>query len=167
MTTTRVSTRQINCPHGTFYSNATQAIANVANTQKIALELDADVHGLTHSLVTNNSRIYVDLTGSYEVIFSGIADLSSAPANKHLEVWIAIDNSPVTDSNTRIEIPTASVEMTVAVGYILDLTAGQYIEMETWGDATTCRWLATAAGALPTRPATPSVIVTMKMIGGY
>lgn len=74
--TTRVSARQFATPHGTFYSLATQAIANVANVQAIAFEYDDDVHGFTHSTVTNNSRIYAPYTGSYEIIVSGIADLS-------------------------------------------------------------------------------------------
>ena len=154
-------------PHGTFYSNVTQAIANIAATQKIALELESDVHGFTHNLVTNNSRIYAESSGSYEIIFSGIADLAALPANKHLEVWIAVDGTPVTDSNTRVEIPTNSVEMTVAVAFQLDLNAGQYFEIETWGDDTDCRWMATAAAVGPVRPAVPSVIVTAKKISSY
>lgn len=166
MTTTRVSGRQSKVPHGTFYSLATQAIANVAATQVIALEKDVDVRGLTHSTVTNNSRITVPFTGTYEIIFSGIADLASGSPNKHLEVWPAINGSAVTDSNTIVEITSLTTEMTVAVAYILDMTAGQYLELITWGDATTCEWLATAAAAGPTRPACPSVIVTVKMISG-
>lgn len=153
-------------PHGTFYSNTTQAIANTANTQAVALELDTDVHGLTHDLAVNNSRVYVQSSGSYDIIFSGIADLTLG-ANKHLEVWIAIDGTDVTDSNTRVEIISANVEMTVAVSFIANLNAGQYFEIMTWGDSTSCQWLATAAAAGPARPAVPSVIVTAKKISSY
>lgn len=167
MTNTRVTARQFNTPHGTFYSLATQAIVNVAAVQTIALEEDDDVHGLTHDTVTNNSRIYIVYPGSYEIIFSGICDIASGAVNKHIEVWPAIDGSAVTDSNTRVHIASLATEMTVVVAFILDLTAGQYIEMQTWGDATTVEWLATAAAAGPTRPAVPSVIMTVKQIGGY
>jgi hypothetical protein len=87
-------------PHGTFYSLATQAIANTAAVQAIALEKDEDVHGLTHDLAVNNSRIYVQSSGSYELIFSGIVDLTALPAGKYIEVWPAIDGTAAPDSNT-------------------------------------------------------------------
>lgn len=151
-------------PHGTFYSLATQAIADVNNVQAIALEKDTDNEGFTHSLVTNNSRIYIPFSGAYELVFSGIADLAAAPANKHMHIFPAINGTPVTDSNTIVEIVTASIEMTVAVSYILEITAGQYLEMQTWGDSTNCQWLATAAGTSPTRPACPSIILTVKLV---
>ena len=164
MATTSTTGRQHSTPHGTFYSLATQAIANTAAVQAIALEYDSDVHELTHSTVTNNSRITVPYTGSYEVIFSGIADLASGAVNKHIHIWPAIDGTAVSDSNTIVQLVSLTTEMTVAVGYILDMTAGQYVEMITWGDATTCEWLATAASSTPDKPACPSVIVTVKMI---
>lgn len=165
MSTTRVSARQFNTPHGTFYSLTSQAIADTGAVQAVALEEEVDVHGLTHSTVTNNSRIYADLTGSYEIIFSGIANTGTA--NKHIEVWIAINGSAVADTNTRVHIPTSTAEFTVAVAFVFDMTAGQYVELMTWGDGTDVSWLATAAAAGPDRPAVPSVIATMKMIGGY
>lgn len=167
MTTTKLKGKQVSVPHGTFYSLATQAIANVANVQAVALEKDADLNGLTHDKVTNNDRIYVPYTGSYLITFSGISDLSAAPGNKHICIWPTIDGTAVTDSNTRVEIANATQEMTVAVSFILNVTAGHYISFQTWGDATTVEWLATAAAAGPTRPAVPSVIITVNMINAY
>jgi len=70
------------------------------------------------------------------------------------------------DSNTRVQITSLASEMTVAVGFIIDLNAGQYFEIMTWGDATTVEWLATAA-RLANAPAVPSVIVTAKKISSY
>jgi hypothetical protein len=151
-------------PHGTFYSSSTQAIANTANTQKITFEKEIDVERLIHSTSVNTSRVYVPTAGSYEILFSGIADIASGSPNKHIEVWLAVDGTPQADTNTRVEIGSISIETTVAVSLIVDLNAGQYIELETWGDATTCEWLATAAGTGPTRPACPSVIMTVKKV---
>ncbi len=163
---TKISGKQFTNPHGTFYSSATQAIADTGLVQVVALEKDSDVHGLTHSTVTNNSRVYVPYDGSYLIIFSGIADLS-AGANKHIEIFLDIEGSAVADSNTRVELPTAGIEMTVAVAFIADLNTGEYWQLKTWGDSTSVRWLATAAGTSPDRPATPSVIVTCNMVNAY
>ena len=154
-------------PHGTFLSLATQGITNVANAQAIALDASDDVTRLTHSTVTNNSRITAQEAGSYEITFSGIADLANLPGDKHLEVWLAIDGTYVPNSNTRVQIQNANQESTVAVAFIFDLEAGSYVELFTWGDDTDCQWLYTAAGTTPTRPAVPSVIVSMKKISAY
>ena len=63
----------------------------------------------------------------------------------------------VDNSNTRVEIPTANIEMEVSASWMITFNASQYLEIATWGDATAVRWVATAAGATPTRPAAPSV----------
>jgi len=149
-------------PHGTFYSTSTQAIADPAATQKVTYNSSNDVEGL--GFTATDSKIYVPTAGSYEIIFSGIADLASGAVNKVLNVWIAVDGSPVADSNTIVRLQSTATEIVVAVSWIMDLTAGQYVELETWGDATTCQWLATAAGSTPDRPACPSVITTVKKI---
>ena len=154
-------------PHGTFYSLVTQAIANIAvNTQVIAFEKEVDNEGLIHSLTVNNSRVYVPTSGSYEIIVSGVADLNApGPAPKHMEVWLKVDGSSVADSNTRTEIPSTNVELTVAVSFIYDLNAGQYVELGTWGDDTDCRWLYTQlTGESPARPDSPSIVMTVKKI---
>jgi hypothetical protein len=152
--------------HATYYSLTTQSIADTAAAQAIELEEEGDELYLIHDTVTNNSRVYVPWDGSYEVVFSGIANLDSV-ANKHLEVWYAIDGVAVPDSNTRVHIPNASAETTVVVSAILDIDAGSYLEIMTWGDSTSCQWLATEAGTSPDRPAVPSVIITVKCVNAY
>ena len=154
-------------PHGTFYSKATQAIADPAvNTQVIAFEYHTDLEGLIHDTVTNNSRIYVPTDGSYEIIFSGIADLNTpGPAPAHMEIFLKVNGTAVGDSNTRIHIPSTSAELPVVAAFVYDLTAGQYVELGTWGDDTDCRWLATTlTGESPSRPDCPSVVMTVKKI---
>lgn len=153
-------------PHGTFYSKATQAIANIAvNTQVLTYDNTYDVEGLTWA-IGDPSKIYVPTSGSYEIIFSGIADLNApGPAPAYIEVWLKVDGASVSDTNTRVQIPSTNTEMTVAVGFIVDLAAGQYIELGTWGSDTDCRWLyTTLTGASPSRPDCPSVITTVKKI---
>ena len=155
-------------PHGTFYSSVTQNIANILNTQPIAFEKESDVHLFTHSTSVNTHQITTTENGSYEIIFSGVADTTpAAGTNKVIEVWIALNGTPVADSNTRINIATTSTEMTVCVSWLLDCAVGDIISLETWGDNVGVEWKATAAGTNPTRPATPSVIMTIKKISDY
>lgn len=153
-------------PHGTFYSLVTQAIVNPAvNTQVLAFEKEYDNEGLIHSLVTNNSRVYVPTSGSYEIFISGVCNLAAIPAGKYIEVFLKVDGTAVADTNTRVQIASANVEMTVAAALIVDLNAGQYVELGTWGDDTDCQWLYTQlTTATPARPDCPSMIMTVKQI---
>jgi hypothetical protein len=151
-------------PHGTFYSSATQNIASVTAAQMITFEKSIDVERLTHSTAGgSNSRIYIQSSGSYEIVFSGLA-YESAADKKHLALWLMVDGGNVEDSNTLVEIATKEVEMTVVASFIYDLTAGQYIELATWGDSLTSGWLATDHAHTPDRPACPSVVMTIKKI---
>ena len=154
-------------PHGTFYSLTTQAIASVTVPQVVALEKDYDVEGMIHSLTTGgglyNSRVYVPTSGSYEIIFSGIAD--ETVDKKHIDIWFRVNGTNIADSNTRVEIATKEVEMTVTVSIIIDMNGGDYVEAVTCGDSTSIRWLTTAGSAAnPARPACPSVVMTVKQI---
>lgn len=150
-------------PHGTFYSVANQAIANpTVNTQVLALEKDVDVEGLIHSTVTNNSRIYVPTAGSYEIIFSGIATLTSGN-DKKIDVWLKVDGTTVAESNTIVNLFKNAAQV-IAASFIYDLNAGQYVELGTWGEVAECQWTAYTGLVTPTRPDCPSMIVTVKKV---
>jgi hypothetical protein len=148
-------------PYTMQSDSTTQSIANVANAQPITFNTTEVISGITK---TSTSRFTMITPGTYEIIFSGVKNLAATPANKHIEVWLRVDGVDVPRSNTRTQLNTVSSEETVVVPFEYTFTAGQYFELWTWGDDTDCQWLATAAGALPTRPAVPSVIMTVKMI---
>jgi hypothetical protein len=155
-------------PHGTFYSLTSQTIASVTSPQVVALEKDYDVEGMIHSLTTGsglyNSRVYVPTAGSYEILFSGIAKETTADKT-HIDVWFRVNGTDIVDSNTRVELATKDTECTVVVAIIIDMNGGDYVEAITCGDSLTLSWLYTAlSSANPVRPATPSVIMTVKKI---
>lgn len=150
-------------PVGTFMATANQTVASTTAAYAVAFDAEGDVDGLTHSTVTNNSRVYIDQAGEYLLIASAVYDITSG-ANKHIDLWLAVDGSPVTNSNTVVEIPTATVEGVLAVAFNYDFTAGQYLELMYHADSTAARFVTTAAGASPTRPASPAVILTVNMV---
>jgi hypothetical protein len=149
-------------PHGTFFSSVTQPIITTTASQVIAFERETDNEGLIHSTTGANSRVYVPNSGSYEINVSGIANLSVG-TNHRMHIWLKVDGNNVNDTNTIVNV-ASSAEQVVAVSLIDDLNAGQYVELGTWGDNTACQWLATTAMTVPDRPASPSVIMTVKQI---
>jgi hypothetical protein len=137
-------------------------VGSTTTAYAVAFAAEGDKDSLTHSNVTNNSRIYVEQSGEYNIIASAIAH-DTAADKTHMDCWLAINGANVADSNTRVEIATKETEVIIAVAFNVDLTAGQYIELMYRGDATTLRFQETAAGASPTRPASPAVILTINM----
>ena len=154
-----IGTGGVAMPHMMQSDGTDQAIANVANAQVITF--DADIH---HQNITRTSasRFTVTQAGSYLICFSGIA--MSAVAGKVIEVWLRVDGSDITSSNTRYQFKAVNASAVIAVSFIQYFTAGQYFEFWTWGDDTGVKWDATAAGTSPTRPATPSIIMTCNMV---
>jgi hypothetical protein len=157
---TLATANSITLPYLTQSDSTTQGISVINTPQVLTFNTSIYASGITK---TSSSRFTVTISGAYLIIFNGIADLTGG-ANKHIEVWIRVDGIDVPASNTRIEIPSANVEMTVAVSFIYFFRENQYFELWTAGDSTSCRWLATAAGSTAGGVACPSIIMTCNKI---
>lgn len=156
--TVDLDTYKPNMPYLMLSDSTDQAIASTSANQLLSFDTTEGISGITK---TSATRFTFPTAGTYLITFSGIADLTLG-ANAHIELWIAVDGTPVPRSNTRVQLPAASVEYTVAVSFLYTFTASQYLEFYTWGDSTSVQWEATAAAG--GRPAAPSVIVTMNMV---
>jgi hypothetical protein len=143
-------------------SSASQGIANASNAQVLTFSTDTYHSAITR---TSQSRFTITKAGTYLITFSGLADCT-AEDNKHIEIWMRVNGSDIAASNTRVQIPTVNIEMTVAVNFLQTFAADDYFELWTSGDSTAVRWVATAAGTNPTRPASPSIILTANWISG-
>lgn len=153
-------------PYAMFSDSTTQAIANPANAQVITFNTDEVKNGITHSTVTNPGRVTIPTAGAYLITVSAIVDVVSGAVPQHINVWMRVGGSDVARSNTIIELNSAAVEFTLAVSFIYVFTANQYFELWMYGSATTVQLLATAAGTNPTRPACPSIIMTVNKVSG-
>jgi hypothetical protein len=150
-------------PYISLSTSAAQTVGSATTAYPVAFDTEDAKSGITHSNVTNNSRVTIAETGTYLFVFSAIADCTAGD-NRHLDVWFAVDGTAVANSNTRVEIATVNVEMTVAASALLTLTAGQYVQLMYRGDQTDVRMVTTAAGSSPTRPASPAVILTAQLV---
>jgi len=110
----------------------------------------------------DSSRICFTTSGEYLVAVSAIAD--SDTTNKKMELWANVDGANVARSNTIVNMPNANSEMIIAVTFIITATATSCLQLRTTADNDGVQMLATAAGSDPTRPACPSIIVTINKI---
>jgi hypothetical protein len=151
-------TAGISLPHLMQSDSTDQAIANISNAQVITFDTDVHHHEINR---TSTSRFTITKIGSYLITFSGIV---IGTAGNKIEVWLRINGNDVANSNTSYTFKGTAVNGLVAVSFIQHFDKDDYFEFWTWGDSITCKWDATAAGASPTRPAVPSIIITTNYV---
>jgi hypothetical protein len=115
--------------------------------------------------VENNSRVYVKHTGIYNIQFSSqLRAVTNNPID--FSVWFSMTGSNIMNSNTdyTIEKVTGGGNMVAALNYLMSLSSGSYFEI--YYSKTRTDGLIEAKGVqtTPTRPATPSVILTVTQI---
>jgi len=112
--------------------------------------------------VDNDSRIYVVHSGVYNIQFS--AQLR-ATTNDPIEfsIWFAMTGSNIVNSNSDFSIAKTGGggNMVAALNYLMPIESGSYIELYYSKTRTDGEIQAKAAQTTPTRPATPSVILTV------
>lgn len=121
--------------------------------------------------VTCVSRVYIRVAGRYLFILSSVLNTTDNSAAT-MDVWFVKGNKTtdtagtnVTKSNTQTAIDTNGTQTVCAVPMILNLAVDDFIRLDYRGSTSKVQWLAGAAGANPTRPAMPSVILTVSRIG--
>ena len=149
-------------PHACISDSTTQTITNTTQAQSVLFDTDEEKYLITHSTVTNSDRIYIDTAGTHRILISAIADLASG-TNQSLNMWLEVDGVNVPRSNTIVLI-SGTAEQTLAVEFMYEFTAGQYFRVMMSGSSTGVRILATGTQTSPTRPACPSIILTVNRV---
>lgn len=131
-----------------------------ATPQGAAINTSSDGAG-THT-ATNTSVMAVDVAGCYGFIFSTLCVSSSAGTT--FDIWFRKNGTNIDRSNTRTEVANANNVIVSVADIVENLAAGDKIEMFWVSDSTNGQLLAIATQTNPTRPATPSTILTVKKI---
>jgi hypothetical protein len=111
------------------------------------------------------TRIYVENTGLYNIQFSAQLHTTANEACD-FSVWFAMTGSAIANSNTDFSIEKLSGGgfQVAALNFLTPITSGSYVELY-WSKTTANGQLqAKGVQSTPTRPATPSVIVTLTQI---
>ena len=147
--------------YASFQSNTIQS-ATVTNPTAITLD-ERTIGTLTVSGGTYpNSDIVISTAGTYKVVFS--AQCHSASGNHYLEIFPAINGTPVPRSNTRINLQGTN-ESCLTVEYFLSFGANDKLTFYMVSDSTNAQLLAITRGTgTPTIPDIPSFIVTIMRI---
>ena len=146
--------------HGSFYDTADQPNAGATATNKVQLNTTDLSAGVS---IVSNSRITIANAGIYNIAFSAqIAKTDSGTDT--IQIWLCKNGDPVANSNTELTLVGNQARSVAAWNFFVRAAAGDYYEICWHSDDTAIFLDAAGTASNPTRPAIPSVILTVNQI---
>lgn len=154
-------------PHAMLMSTQDQASAGITSENIITYNTPVIEQGIE---VRNGSEIWFDAPGQYLVTFS-LQFTNRGNAAQEIEVWAKQDGVNFPLSNTRFDIaPRKSVSVwahavaTVTGIFTVTDPSATYLRLAWWSSGADVFLEHYPEGTSPTRPAIPSVIVTVNLV---
>lgn len=160
-------------PYGEFISTTQQLAPSAGNTAVVTWDSTHEANGIYLDPL-NDSRLYVRNGGIYDVIFT----LQLANSNndaEYADVWFRVNGSDIAESGRRFGLPARKStgdpsHLTGTANHVLDLNAGDYIEIAGATSDPTNITLETFAATTTTpytRPAIGSAQATVVYVAPY
>jgi len=147
--------------HGAFHSEITQS----ATTADTALIMSAETTDFSVGVsVVDNSKITVSSGGTYNFQFSSVFQKTQGGSIEFVSVWPRINGINVDWSNTDISMANNNELIVAAWNFVLELNANDYVELVWSSTSNQMLMVAIPPQVSPTRPGTPSVIMTLTQI---
>lgn len=157
----------ISLPYAMLVSDADQANASITGENLITYNTTAPSNGVR---VVDNSKIYVPCSGRYLVTFT-LQVTNRGNTAGEFEVWAKDTGTNVSLSNTRFDVPSrksstiwSHVVPAITGIFTVNDPATNYLQIAWWADSLDIYLEDYAAGVSPTRPAIPSVILTINFV---
>jgi len=154
-------------PYAMLVSDADQTNASITGENLITYTSADPPNGVR---IVDNSKIYVPCSGKYLVVFS-IQVTNRGNSAAEFEVWAKDTGTNFALSNTRFDIPQrksgsiwSHIVPAVAGIFTVNNAATNYLELAWWSDSLDVYLEHYAAGTTPTRPAIPSIILTINFV---
>lgn len=152
-------------PYGVFSSLTNQTVTGANTETLITYDHTEDAQGVYYD-PAHPSRLYVNETGDYFWQFSAVFTTSSSSA-KEADVWAVKNGTNIPRSNTRIVMQGNPNYQVMTVSFIVDLQAGDYVELAMSSSYAGTTLTAVTGLTGPTRPDIPSIITSLNLIGNY
>ena len=144
--------------YGAFCS--TQDQTNAASVNKMTYNVTELSSGVT---IVSNSRITIANPGIYNIQFSAQFDKTDS-GDDSVDIWLCKNGANVANTNTEFTLVGNNGKHLAAWNFLVSASAGDHFEL-CWYSADSQVFLNyVAAASNPTRPAIPSVILTVQQI---
>ena len=147
--------------HGAFHSEVTQYITS-ANTV-FAMSAETTDFGVGVSM-SNGSDIVVSSGGTFNLQFSAVFKKVQGGTIEYISVWPRINDNDVPWSNTDVTMANNNELIVAAWNFVLELNAGDVVNLMWSSTSIQMQMVAIQPQINPTRPGTPSVIITLTQI---
>ena len=147
---------------GTFVSTVTQTAISTTTAYPMSAATQSSGSGVN---VVNGSRFTVTNGGTYNIQFSAQVESTSGGTNQIIDIWLVYNGGILPNSNTQLSVVSNTDRAVAAWNFVEPADAGGYFEIQ-WRVNDTALQLTYDAGPFtnPTRPAIPSVIVTVTQV---
>lgn len=151
-------------PYGAFQDSTDQTAASTTTAYAITYNTTDFSHGVS---VVSNSRLTVKSYGIYNIQFS-FQFANTDTQIQDVDIWFAKNGTNIANSNSRFSIPNShggtDGHLIAAMNFWVELSANDYVEIMWRTSSTAVSIQQIPATTSPTRPATPSAIVTMNFV---
>jgi hypothetical protein len=154
-------------PYGAFQDSTDQTAASTTVAYPITFNTTDFSNGVT---LSNSSRLNVANAGLYNLQFS-IQLKNTTNDGQDVDIWFRKNGTNIDNSNSRFH-PVARKgtgdpsHIIAALNFFVDMVANDYIEIMWRTENTGVSIEHFGTSTSPTRPAVPSVIATMNLVGG-
>ena len=151
-------------PYGAFQDSTDQTAASTTAAYAITLNTTDYSAGVS---VVSNSQITVRTGGVYNIQFS-IQFANGNVAIQDVDIWFRKNGTDVAGSNSKFSVPNShggtDGHLIAALNFYLQLAAGDYVQIMWATTSTDVSLEQIPAQTTPTRPSTPSAIVTVNKV---
>jgi len=151
-------------PYGAFQDTTDQTAASTTAAYAITLNTTDYSAGVS---VVSNSQITVRTGGIYNIQFS-IQFANGNVAIQDVDIWFRKNGTDVAGSNSKFSVPNShggtDGHLIAALNFYIQLAAGDYVQIMWATTSTDVSLEQIPAQTTPTRPSTPSAIVTVNKV---
>ena len=151
-------------PYGAFQDTTDQTAASTTAAYAITFNTTDYSAGVS---VVSNSQITVRTGGVYNIQFS-IQFANGNVAIQDVDIWFRKNGTDVAASNSKFSVPNShggtDGHLIAALNFYIQLAAGDYVQIMWATTSTDVSIEQIPTQTTPTRPATPSAIVTVNKV---
>jgi hypothetical protein len=152
-------------PYGAFQDSTDQTAANTTTAYAVTFNTTDYSNGV---YVSNSSRLNVRNYGIYNIQFS-FQFKNTSNDGQDVDIWFRKNGTDVASSNSKFYLPARKStgdpsHLIAAMNYVLEMNANDYVEVMWRVSDTGVSLEQYPTDTSPTRPATPSTIVTMSYL---
>jgi hypothetical protein len=155
----------LNNPYGAFQDSTNQTAANTTTAYAVTFNTTDFSNGVT---MASGSRITVADSGIWNLQFS-IQLKNTTNSGQDVDIWFRKNGTNIDNSNSRFHPPARKgsgdpSHIIAALNFFVEMNESDYIEIMWRTENTGVSIEAFGTSTSPTRPAVPSVIVTMTFV---